>query len=527
MQRAWGLVCAFLCACSAETGDLGARDVSFSREAGADAGAPADAELDAGTPDAMEPEDTGFWKDIGPGPTCGARGTRTLTGTESRSHVGHTSVTEMPRAGVLRAFMFSGDCFDEYAVERTPPAEFAIASLPESGPVYLRIAESPSAYIVASENTIDIGAVVLGRPDLVEASPGTQLSLDLDGLSPWQESDDLQLYVPNLGMWGLELARLGLGGAPIDGETTVRGLILDLTSGFFLGPALIDASKGDRAFAAQLVWDGELRKLRRFGELSPMMMRDAQTTSASATLAELALTATITIDWRRSAFAALANEIHPRDVTLRNQAFFVATLPQGERGAYGPSLDLVQYVAGDQTDEARTIFYALPFETPFGLIASPTALFDVQMTRSGATGTFLVDASSTYAVADYASLVLEPLVSPVLSPTIAGRDLFTPQTSVGATPVVAWSAPRLGAPRWYHVYVYRVFAEGTRLRRERLGHLRTSETAIRLPPDLLRPGEAHLISIFAFFTDGATAVGPYSGRPPDAGASILSAIFTP
>jgi hypothetical protein len=54
---------------------------------------------------------------------------------------------------------------------------------------------------------------------------------------------------------------------------------------------------------------------------------------------------------------------------------------------------------------------------------------------------------------------LAPELSPPLSPQIGGQDGFGQPTGVGLTPAVSWSAPPLGTPSEYALYIHSIYAD--------------------------------------------------------------------
>jgi hypothetical protein len=118
-----------------------------------------------------------------------------------------------------------------------------------------------------------------------------------------------------------------------------------------------------------------------------------------------------------------------------------------------------------------------------------------------------------------------PVLGPVLMPTIAGKDLFQPQTAFGPTPTIAWQAPARGAPTEYHVAIIHFSATAAGTMHNVLGSITTTATSVVVPPGILIPGEWYAIGISADTAPNPNA--PERRVFPEAFSSIVSALMTP
>jgi hypothetical protein len=93
--------------------------------------------------------------------------------------------------------------------------------------------------------------------------------------------------------------------------------------------------------------------------------------------------------------------------------------------------------------------------------------------------------------------VVAPLISPVRNVRIAGKDLSSPQTGVGTSPIVEWDAPRIGHATQYAVLLRKVTSTATQTSAKSVVRFVTRSHSIQIPGPYLADGGTFLLSIAA------------------------------
>jgi len=402
-------------------------------------------------------------------------------------------------------------------------------------------ASAISQFFVGGTTQFDLGSFSLGRPDRAFPSSGTQVTLNVDGLSSWQATDGLEVVSSNVGVFATDVETL-FPAPPTPGAAAISSITIPWSN------PLIDQTKGDTAMIYQLVTrSGPVfsRALERSGPVSPFTMVDGGTATMTATLTSVTLDRTLTLHYKRSLFDAFLSQVGPAagpglPTGVRN--VIVQALPGiAQRGYFssGESPFLAEALLFDNgtTDVDLTFTYGNPFKTggvpwdEFVRIAYP---FSVPVMAAGSQSATHINVGfeTLIPVAAFpADGTIAPVISPVRSVNIGGMDLMAPRTAVGLTPTVTWSPPALGAPTGYFVTVTEVTSDpSNQTVLNAVAEFLLTSTTLHIPPSVLVSGHSYLLVISADVLPGLDYVAmPFlgSGVAAHHHATVATAQFTP
>jgi hypothetical protein len=117
----------------------------------------------------------------------------------------------------------------------------------------------------------------------------------------------------------------------------------------------------------------------------------------------------------------------------------------------------------------------------------------------------------------------------VLNPQINGKSLFSNQLSVGLSPTVSWSAPRIGTPSLYLLRFWELDVVNERTVPNVVANYYTTDTSATVPAEALKPGNVYFATISAI-ADARTDVSlakPFRFSLPDHFSTVMTAIFSP
>jgi len=478
---------------------------------------------------------------------CGAL---SVTGVRNTYHVQADGSVQMVPADLttfsLRAWVptVDGSGYEERPGTGMANGTFVIPNV-ERLPFLLQVGNT--SYLWANSRTLDLSFAVLGRPGVVEEPASTQLTFALDGLTPWQDPDELQLHGTNVGLAYFTSTCSSPYAPPEEGSTNYTGTIDYVTSLRSCGnvPARFDPARGDFLHASQLVTRFDLGsgipsgveylELRRSARLAPTVT-GGNTLLLKGTLLPVPTTLQ-PVDFRASQFESLALASTP-NATLSADHLYISTLPRYlEYGQYAgfPDLALANNWQAGQGDMSLTFEYGNPYpgQWPRMITAMASALvpFAAELPDGTAarTARYSVSASTQLPLVDGARQTLVPRVGPAQDVRINGLPVATGKlTGVGQSPVVSWRPPALGIPSRYQVRVYELFASATGgTQRLTVANLTTTQTQLRLPPNLLVAGKTYFLQLSAIFMPGYDPSTPYKSGPDSDYATTLSGKFQP
>jgi hypothetical protein len=457
--------------------------------------------------------------DGGGTPADGADVTGTIVDL-SITESGETPVAVGPDRVSLAALLpQTGGGFSTIAGIVNADGSFRIPAVPE-GPYYLsvkRADDTTAAFVVTSERELDLGRVYGGRPDTRRAEAPSSLVVTADGLAPWQDTDQLEVFSLGAGSF----SHLEYQTPPPTGATSLSAYAVDVS--LFDGPMLLEGSKGDRAIFTQLVTrtagDISYQSVGRAFTAPQFSQTNGQSASVSGSFTEVP-ESRISLAWKRSAFSALAHDVNPA-ATADESDIGLWVEPGGtDRVTYSFSPDLLYLFDTATTDVTVDLDYGNPYPTSWGVIGAAFGFYSVALGPNTTANAFIGTS------APLASLTqpLQPTLSPPRNITVGGASAYGTLTGVGLSPAVAWEPPAIGAPSFYTVTVWQIDAMGLSNWK---GTLTTTETSAILPPGLLENGAQHYLTVRAETNAGFSVKVPFKFHNTDAYAEGLTMSFTP
>ncbi len=440
------------------------------------------------------------------------------------------SVPETTALDILALVPDGNGGFSEILGEIAEDGTFRIPAVPE-GTYYLRILELfgtgtlPPRYLVTSERSLDLGRVYAGRGDaeLIE-SPATQLVLDADGLSPWQEDDTLELFSLGAGANGLLEPAPGVA-VPLTGATSLQGYAADLSQ--LVAPRRIDAAAGDRAYITQSIAHGSpgmpgfYWSVSKVFEPAPFTVVEGQAQNVSGTF-QAVPQKSVAISFDVPAFEALVESVHPT-ATITSQDFSLLVEPGGERSTATVTPTLLYHTSLAGTP-VPGLEYGNPFPSEWAEVASASFQYTVVHTLPGnVTKSHSVSIGVSGPVTAMAGATLAPTLGPPLEVTVGDKPASGNVSGVGVTPTVRWSPPSLGKPAIYTVTLRRIDPMGGLTRT--VASFWTRETSLTLPPGLMSPGSFYYLRVG---TGGQwNPQSPFKGGNTSAFAAAVTGVVSP
>ncbi len=419
---------------------------------------------------------------------------------------------------------------------------FVIPDVPEGSPYLLRL---ENRYIWTDKRVLDLNRALLGRPQEVLEPEGTQLELQLEGLSPWQAQDDLQFHSATAGLGYISTSGCGLTDFPLpaEGGTGSSGSIdyAAFTGGCANQPFRLDSTQ-DTLYVTQLasrtdtVTGIEYQETRR----SLRFSGPARTSTGSILLQgtmEALPTSTQTLDIRGSEFESLALAAHPTATLTSKHVGIDPLLGYSEFGAYAGSPDLaVAFVRTPGGGDFTPVFeFSNPYPRDWPLFvytqASASVRYSIEL-PDGSTSSSRAFSSYVLAMEPWevaATRPIHPKVGPARELRLNGLDATGKLTGVGTTPLVSWTPPTLGVPTHYQLRLYRLYtAPGSSfLSRQLVTYLYTPQTQLRLPPELLLPGENYYLQVSSYYRPGTDPSNPYRSSVTNHVAQAFTGVFKP
>ena len=122
---------------------------------------------------------------------------------------------------------------------------------------------------------------------------------------------------------------------------------------------------------------------------------------------------------------------------------------------------------------------------------------------------------------------LQPMVTPVQGPRIAGLDFLSAQVGVGLAPVLSWQAPAMGTPSVYELNLYRLGTYGNTTTSVLVATFRTQQAGLQLPAGVLLTGNTYVFRIRTIQQNKDMSAMPYRYTMPSGTADVLSGMMTP
>lgn len=433
---------------------------------------------------------------------------------------------QVPRdltGAIIRALVPAGDgSFTSYPGAVTAAGVFEIPGVPE-GPYYLNV---DGRFIVTSARTIDIGRHVVGRSTQRSLAGSATLTLEIDGMIPWQQGDFLELYAPNAGA-AYSSVEAGSEVAPMVGATSLSHGV-DYRDAEL--PMALDPALGDEAFlihgSGKVSAEGvPYRALGAIAHLLPFAIDTGAEISVPATFEAVAQDRDRTIDWRATTYNAMLTGAVPGGATQFTNSL-LGVVEVDERTYYSvPVLFSLQAPAA--ADVQATVSYGNPFPAAWKEHVQMSFNGFRSLSLDGRSG-FSVATAGLFAEADMLAGPIQPGIGPVQNVRVAGRDGTSDLNGITPRPAITWEPPALGTPTSYVVQVVRLVPSGTtRWSRQTVGRVLTTGTSVTLPEGILMPGAPHFIVVRAQSHPGALERFPYASREPLVWTDRITTVFKP
>lgn len=426
----------------------------------------------------------------------------------------------------VRALVWSGARWTTYPGTGGPDGSFTVSGVPP-GPFVLGVG---SSYVQTKARTLDFGTEIAGRADATPAAVSDQpdvINGSLQNLAPGDPGDLVVLADINANGWGF-------AGPPPTGATSFT-----FETSSWRG-ALVDGSNGDILHAYQTRTTGphEQSVIIRHAAVSGIEQHHG-TTQVSATLADVPLSESLTLEFRGSEFAAQAPAISPNygtpEVYLSLMtapgasevpAILNATSSQF-LGAAPCLLCLSLSAPADVT--LNSVAYGNPFPAAWGTTVTAYE-WAIPSYPPGSQNWWAPGAVAvTMPLAEALASPIRPGVSPVRDLRIAGQDAFGTVVGTGLFPQISWNPPALGAPSAYKV---RVWSAQPCAHRTAWGctpdaTVVTTETSIVMPPGVLTAGAQYQVVVTAEVSPVDVAMKPFRFGPRLASADAVSNLALP
>ena len=355
----------------------------------------------------------------------------------------------------VAAFTQQGSAWTTYPGTGKADGSFTIPSVP-TGWIMVRAGAS---YVFTTARAVDLGSVHQGRPGTVQTGGDATVGGNLQNLAPWQDGDEVRWL--NVGGSG---GAFGLTSFPMPaaGATSLSG-----QPSTWLG-ALVDGSKGDVLYVTQLarqqaaptVW---IYPAVSFLSFAGVEQQDGVLTTLSGTLIPVTADQQVTLDFRVSAFAALADAVSPGAQAYPAGIEVVAAPHGSEVGILGyPTSVLEVSPSGDGDVSLDSVAYGNPFPPAWPTLFTAYKDWSQGYTAPGATtlGYVTGGVSVMAPVAQASAGPIVPVVTPVQALLVNGTSAVGALTGVSTTPTLAWSPSGTTTPSGDFVQVYEAVACG-------------------------------------------------------------------
>jgi len=487
------------------------------------------------------------------------RGLEPGIGEGAAHHVADVGIQDKPQdlsTVPIGAFVPADGGFSYFDGGGDADGGFFIPDVPEQE-YYLRY---NNTLIVTSARSLDLGYHTQGRANVqhapVGSDAGTYMAVDFTGLEPWQETDTVQFYSSNAGIWmtdtQIEYNTVD-GSVPVPGDTTLRQTY---DYALFFDTRLVDSTQGDRAYFVQMSTrtpafaptDAGLtyQAASRVLETSSLSVSPGGTGSAFGAMQSVPQSLSTNVDFRLApgtpgSFGSYQSQVNPA-ARIFSADYYVSTSPNGSYGFYDAFPDLMVFTHnspdsdGGISDLNVGFTYGNPYPSSYTPTATAGALFRTRYALPDSDGgtTIAMSVFGSMSTADrhanFTHSPLQPALSPVQNPTVNGTSAFQHLTGVGTMPTLAWSVPAKGTPTEYQVSFRELYVEAGRTRRSPTAAvaIRTKGTRITVPPGFLQPGKSYYAVIRAYYRPGVdVSTQPYMSGSTIHHADILSGILSP
>jgi hypothetical protein len=355
-------------------------------------------------------------------------------------------------------------------------------------------------------------------------------------LSPWNSGyDDLIYSSSNTDHYNFGIEYDAMANGPLNGDLSLSGMTVDWNTTSYASP-LNDSSKGDHPYLVHMVGAtnalGYSQVAKQVFEPGIFVQVDGSTTTFNGTFAAVPQTSTLRL-------AMKASEFTPGVATMGSGAFlydqwlYLSTLKGASTyGTYAYSGDLavVHPSSPVTTDfDLGDLACGNPYPPTWVKFVAAYSIYRSSYLLPGMTlawrGTALIYTETT--AMPTAQNPLQPMVTPVQGPRIAGLDFLSTQVGVGLTPTLSWQAPAMGNPSVYEVDLYRLGTSGTTTTSILVATFRTQQAGLQLPAGVILTGNTYVFRIRAIQQTKDMSAVPNRYTMPSGTADVLSGMMTP
>jgi hypothetical protein len=375
-------------------------------------------------------------------------------------------------------------------------------------------------YIWTDSSDLDVGQLLLGRPDAVPAPSGVTVNAQSVGLSvPPTPSDRMRWVSPDANS----------SGSPSGTPTNPYSASFQQSGG------LIDSSKGDVGYLLHYTTAGLITRELESGLYSSLTETNGGTVNLGGTLtANTGSTTDPNI--KISTFDAINLSIPGfATTTLKNFTLFDTGYSGTEGFLPAPLLsakgsDPIELISIDlSTTGADTDFGSVPYGIASTKGVAYAQLLDMgprSFTIGGSTYTFqnIGQMTITNAVPSSSTTVSAVLGEP-LNVTVDGKNFFTNQGSISLAPQVSWGPPSLGTPSSYELTVVNPATLGGAT--PDVHYFYTFANGVAIPPGILQPNTSYVFILQAMLYQTNTfKTAPFRIGTNGAWTSEVSGILT-
>jgi hypothetical protein len=469
------------------------------------------------------------------GNNAGGGGTVTLSGTGVITWVTDTvnQATNADYSTSAFAALDPNNGFAAIAGIGNANGTFSIPNVPATGTLYVKYGHN--YFVVDGRPTFDLGYELMGRTDYAAAtiSP-TNLTFSISNLASWQSGDGICFFSIGASAAWNWMDQTGATNPPGIGATTLN-MTGDMTKAY--DPYLPSASKGDASWLLQYTigtssGGTQYSQLTRYVRDTSINMTDGKPTTMSGSFTAVSPNKTTpSFNLLRSAWASFASTVNPTASVSENFLGVMANYAPSGVAAIDLEPQLASMFKNSDTTDVNlgTLTYANPFPSTWAELLEVSTKYHVSYIAPGATTAFdAYPKVGQEVVLSSAGSTVSPMLSPVQSVQIAGRAATTQLSGVGLTPTISWSAPSLGTPQAYEVYVYKLANSNGASQVSTAAAFYTKHTNVMVPPSLLASGTTYYVAISAVISGTVDLTySPYRQRLPYAWSNALTATFTP
>lgn len=394
-------------------------------------------------------------------------------------------------------------------------------------------ASGPRLQVQADVELLDLGEDVGGRPAPTPATAVTTVTLALDGLIGWQQTDLLRLA-----SWDAQAsAELAPGDDPgatpyaFDWAATM-GTLLAPGDTLWISHATLALPEGGGATGVFEYLEVQAAASLSQVTLASGVAQDLQATAQGPVAASLAL------DWRLEAMEGAAAPFDPATAGFAHRVgLYAIPAPLAAPSPLGGAAVTVIEATSLATSLAGVADIVEPTVSigrflPAAWREYQEVAFDVPVSRRapGAATPLPGTANRVRAreALAAAGLLAQPLVGAPLAPTIDGLDALAAGNQVTLTPTIAWGPPAAPAatPTTYRVDLVELTAQAGATRGRPVAGLVVTGTSLVVPAGLLEAGKTYVASITARVrpTDAGGAT-PLRTGVPEGEASLWTEVF--